>query len=1001
MTEIESPKRKMQKKNDYQRHKLFRKIKRRRKAQAEAQQEVAEKQLKKKLKLPKFDKGEDDGNYLYKSDIHINEDGSITDIRTGKSYDGARIPEVVVAARKIPTFKDIEKQIGRKITQDEIDKIVATDPEIPLQLPNVPKEKEMVHPSATNYLINTIAGTIGDGVNVIANAAGLPRLAPNQELIETKDGDALFDLGAFGSAERLGLYALGRYGGKVGLNGLQQAARRAILNKEFFKSSIDKGLAAELATEGSLTNSSQYNFRQLAQMNLPKSDAGLTTTAENVILPEELSPVAIAHKNAQIVQPDGTINMRNLIRARRQLRQLYPDANDPKHIINSDFLKPRLTNLNEHIAGVVKTAQDIPIPKGYTRQDLVQAALGHDIGKVLDRRQGMHEQLSADMLINAMRHNGIIGVQDIKPDVIQAIAEHGLGAKAMELDPLTQALHVADVTRGATYDQAAIHAGYLFNYPREYPKWNFANKSVHDEIVQNINPVLKRYGYDTINPKSTLEEAQTALNQAIDDHRTFVRGVYDKRGAKAESYMLTDEPISSDVANGGRRGLKDYRSFYGVPRERYDGLYLSTNAGFLDEYGMGGNGGKVGIVRIPQNETSKTSNSLSERLLAGDFDVYNSKQVSSGEAGNPQSNWTLFGEPYRLQTGRSLRSDMIAKDPNVPKIKVKRIGNSGQVRVDMKPSDFNRPSRGGFNWFAYPQAPLTEPTYNQMVDRINKYLESEGLTKIKSFANTDENGIVVGDIIFNNQRGIEAFDNTINQLEELERAAKMAQPYLKDEKELRKQHEQLSRITNNNWYTNNSAFKDLGEVNRKLYLIDNFRDRIQTLAPGATKKQLRAAKYTGDIKYIKRSILKDQLDSYFEGVKKQKSHIKYDYKDQERYLDDPEKQAEFMRSQGVLPRYDHPTYNHVFTITPGEHLEDMPYKMATKNMPLGPSQIAVIGKRGEKVVDLVKELSPDEIYQIKQKTAAARHLHKPSGKGNYRDKGQRIQGIVTSRKTRQ
>lgn len=52
MTEIESPKRKMQKKNDYQRHKLFRKIKRRRRAQVEADQEVAEKQLKKKLKKP-------------------------------------------------------------------------------------------------------------------------------------------------------------------------------------------------------------------------------------------------------------------------------------------------------------------------------------------------------------------------------------------------------------------------------------------------------------------------------------------------------------------------------------------------------------------------------------------------------------------------------------------------------------------------------------------------------------------------------------------------------------------------------------------------------------------------------------------------------------------------------------------------------------------------------------------------------------------------------------
>ena len=52
MTQMESLKRKMQKRNDYQRHKLFRKIKRRRKAQAEAEQQVAEKQLKKKLKKP-------------------------------------------------------------------------------------------------------------------------------------------------------------------------------------------------------------------------------------------------------------------------------------------------------------------------------------------------------------------------------------------------------------------------------------------------------------------------------------------------------------------------------------------------------------------------------------------------------------------------------------------------------------------------------------------------------------------------------------------------------------------------------------------------------------------------------------------------------------------------------------------------------------------------------------------------------------------------------------
>ena len=52
MTHIESPKRKMQKRNDYQRHKLFRKIKRRRKAQAEVEQQIAMKQLIKKLRKP-------------------------------------------------------------------------------------------------------------------------------------------------------------------------------------------------------------------------------------------------------------------------------------------------------------------------------------------------------------------------------------------------------------------------------------------------------------------------------------------------------------------------------------------------------------------------------------------------------------------------------------------------------------------------------------------------------------------------------------------------------------------------------------------------------------------------------------------------------------------------------------------------------------------------------------------------------------------------------------
>lgn len=989
MAQMESPKRKMQKRNDYQRHKLFRKIKRRRKAQAEAEQQVAMKQLRKKLKLPKFENGKT--REVYTSDIHFNNDDTAGGIdRYGNKFDYIELPETVVAARKIPTFKDIEKQIGRKITQDEIDKVIAVDPQIPIEV-SQSTENGMYSPSITNELTNTIVGTAGDVVNYLANKAGLPNLASNEQFVETRDGDALFDLPGYGKAAKLSLYGLGRYGNKLGLKKLQKLSRQKLLEREFDKSGIDiNKLKQEYQLESGYKQPSKYT----AQLHMPNEDAGLYEYATDTQLPNEFNPSYIARENSQIVNKDGSVNMRNLVRARRQLRKAYPDANDPKKIFNTDFLTVRPTNLNQHIGSVVKTAQDIPVPLGYTRQDLVQAALGHDIGKVIDARQGQHEQISADMLTNAMKQDGIIGVQDIKPDVIQAIAKHGLGDQAMDLDPLTKALHVADVTRGANYDQAAIHAGYLFNYPREYPKWNFQNKSLHDELVQNINPVLKRYGYETINPNSTLQEAQYALNSTIDNHRSFVRGVYDKKYSPAQSYMLTDEPISSKLANGGRRGISGYREFYGIPEKKYDGLYLSTNANFLDEYGNGGVGGKVGLVRIPQNEVSKNSESLSERLLAGDFDVYNSREIYHGRAGNPQSSWTLFGEPYRLQTGRSLRQDMIEKDPNVPNIEGEYVRNKGQALSWMKPSDINL---GSFYFDGYSEQ--NEPTFGQIVDKVNKTLEKEGLQKIKNFAKTDKNG-EIEDLVYNNAEGIVFLSENISKLDELQKLAEVVKPYIKEEKKLKKQKDEI--VNNPDYLWSNELSKQMEDIQYKLNQIDNFRSRFMNInMDKVTPKQKRSAMFAGNVDRIRRSVLQSSLDDYFNGVKNQKTHVKYNAKDREKYLSNPENQAAFMRSQGVLPRYDHPTYNHVLTITPGQHIEDMPNKMATKNMPLGPSQIAVIGRRGTKVVDLVKELSPDEIQDIKQQTENQTHLKKPSEKKGYKDTGNRIYGLKLSRKTKQ
>lgn len=52
-------------------------------------------------------------------------------------------------------------------------------------------------------------------------------------------------------------------------------------------------------------------------------------------------------------------------------------------------------------------------------------------------------------------------------------------------------------------------------------------------------------------------------------------------------------------------------------------------------------------------------------------------------------------------------------------------------------------------------------------------------------------------------------------------------------------------------------------------------------------------------------------------------------------------------------------------------------------------------------LQLNKELSPDEIQDIKQQTKNYTHLKKPSGKKGYKDTGDRIYVLKLSRKTKQ
>lgn len=199
MTQMESPKRKMQKKNDYQRHKLFRKIKRRRKAQAEAEQQIAEKQLRKKLKLPKFYRGEDELS-TYKKQVEMFNDANSDPTLPGMLVDRNRVTVN-------PETGDVMKVGGH----------VNLDPVI-----------------ITGKMPDNLKRTINKNIESdrIQNLLYKDRLSPVDPI-----GEFVVESAAIGKplelAGKAALYGIGRYGGKLGLDKLQNIARKKLLEKEF------------------------------------------------------------------------------------------------------------------------------------------------------------------------------------------------------------------------------------------------------------------------------------------------------------------------------------------------------------------------------------------------------------------------------------------------------------------------------------------------------------------------------------------------------------------------------------------------------------------------------------------------------------------------------------------------------------------------------------------------------------------------------------------------
>ena len=331
MTQMESPKRKMQKKNDYQRHKLFRKIKRRRKAQAEADQQVAMKHLRKKLKLPKFDRGEDELS-TYKKQVEMFNDANSDPTLPGRLVDRNRVTVN-------PETGDVMETGGR----------VNLDPVI-----------------ITGKMPDNLKRTINKNIESVRLQDLLykDRLSPVDPI-----GQFIVESAAIGKplelAGKAALYGIGRYGGKLGLNKLQGLARQKLLEKEFLLSNADKQLVKDIAY-----SKPGYDHELIISPSKKQKRLQLSQPTYQVYTGDK-------HKISEVIDDSGNINLANLLKIQNEALSNVPGGRLARHRLeNPDWHK---TDWNTFLHS--RDAYQRALQSGYTNEALFPTLM-HDAGKL-------------------------------------------------------------------------------------------------------------------------------------------------------------------------------------------------------------------------------------------------------------------------------------------------------------------------------------------------------------------------------------------------------------------------------------------------------------------------------------------------------------------------------------------------------------------------------------------------------------------------------------------
>ena len=457
-----------------------------------------------------------------------------------------------------------------------------------------------------------------------------------------------------------------------------------------------------------------------------------------------------------LVDSKGNVNMHHLANLIKQFYKKYPNAGDFREIKNSGLGGE--TNLWEHIRDVVRSAQAAPVPKGSTRQEFIQAALLHDIGKTLDRSYSGHPEASLKILDE-------MGIE-VSPKVRRAIQVHMRGSNPYwnetqhgslgEGTPLTRALHFVDVVRSKNpMTNAKGGAFYEYRnllYPTE-EQYKIAQQYGWDtdyQLKNIINPILNTYGYKEIELGLSAQEARRQLIQRIQQHRRFVRGVHGlgdasdpgnrqnlqraidqfvrREGRKPtteELYLQASEYYKkyNTAANGGNaRGANSYMHKMELPWDHYMSLYTSNSSETpLSFMRTSTNPRALQVLEMPVQDNPEWS--LAELWGYNDYPLtYSWRNENTLTARDFNSEWRNRILPYVLDNGTkgnpinldTQQNEWDFLNRNRPKFQAqaaeeyKKIAHTFKdvMPSDIEPSDF---MEGYFKNFAI--SPSGQPMY--------------------------------------------------------------------------------------------------------------------------------------------------------------------------------------------------------------------------------------------------------------------------------------------------